>query len=111
MVTGNLLGASRVSGELRSHAIRFRVARDLQQFNEIPRDALLAVVLDLEGPVDAATLAASLGEMQVERVAFGPHVDTERLAAAEAAGWNVMSRGSFDSAVGDLARQWAELAR
>ncbi|MBX3444102.1 MAG: hypothetical protein KF774_16985 [Planctomyces sp.] len=68
--------------------------------------AVIAVLLDLETRgVDPAALLASLPASRPRVVAFGPHVQTQRLEAARAAGCDaVLSRGQVTSSASLLRR-------
>jgi CheY-like chemotaxis protein len=64
-----------------------------------------AVCVDLELPglnlIDLVTTARGCGDAAV--IAYGPHVHTQRLEAAQAAGCDqVLSRGQFDRSLPEL---------
>ena len=108
LLTGNLMGSSRVSGVVREFGLTIRMARGVDDLPEL--DQLRAVLVDLELPLDIAALNQRLAGSPARRVAFGPHVDEARLTAAREAGWDVMTRGQFDQALPDLAADWADAA-
>ena len=60
---------------------------------------------------DIPSLVESLTRLfpQAHKIAFGPHVQTQRLAAAEQAGCQqVLSRGQISSQIDRLMPQWLE---
>lgn len=108
MLTSNLLGSSRVSGVVRGHELVFQAARRVEQVAEHCLDELRVVLVDLDLPIDLEQLMSELPKDRAVRlIAYGPHVDTEKLRAAAACGWQVLTRGQFDATLPQLAAAWA----
>ena len=107
--THDLMISSQTSSVARANGCDLRVVRGLEQVREQANEGELTLaILDLESPgIDVPAVVAALRSAAVPPriVAFGPHVWTERLQAAEASGCDeVHSRGQF---VGQLAQLFA----
>lgn len=107
LLSADLMVVSRVEGAVRGGGA-VKVAADSMAAVDACRatDASLVIVdLGVRG-IDVAGLVGqfdSLGELRPRVVAFGPHVHAALLAAAEAAGCDVvMSRGEFFARVGEI---------
>ena len=111
LLCDDLMFASRISGEARGQSLSVKSARSLDQLLALARqDAPSCVLLDLAFPgLDLPNLFRQLGDAcsQLPRVvAYGSHVDAERLQAARAAGCDpVLPRSKF---VEDLPRSLAQ---
>jgi CheY-like chemotaxis protein len=111
LLSGDLVTQSRVEAAAARSGVAVRTVSDaaalVSKFEELPAEM---VIVDLAMPaVDLAAMVGTLKsrrESQLTILAFGPHVQEARLAAAEAAGCDeVLSRGQF------FARLDAVLAR
>lgn len=98
LLSDDLIFTSRVTATARAHGLTVVAAKTA--------DALLAkaaavppggVILDLHNPtLDVAAVLAALKPLGVRVVAYGSHVDAERLKAARQAGCDlVMPRSQF----------------
>jgi CheY-like chemotaxis protein len=112
-LTTDLVFPSRVAGVAQRLGARMETAAT--------PDALMAklagepsppwvVLLDLNSPgIDPAAIVPRLMELPAPPqsiIAFGPHVHEEKLAAAQAAGCNlVLTRGQFDAQMQSLLTQ------
>lgn len=105
LISRNLFGTSRISGVVRGYDLGINVVRDVEQLADVVSDQLLVVLVDLDEPIDLVGVSAQLGD-DVERIAYGPHVDSEKLQAAADAGWQVLTRGQFDAELPTLAKNW-----
>ena len=105
LFSGNLMGSARVSGVVRGLGMSIRVVREVSGSGEQPLTAR-AVLVDLDLTLDLSELDTEV-ESAAHRIAFGPHVDEDKLNAARAAGWEVLTRGQFDAMLPELARRWA----
>ena len=106
LISRNLFGTSRVSGVVRGNDLEINVVRDRDQLTEVAGDRLIVVLVDLDEPIDLAGVSDQLGDT-VEKIAYGPHVDIEKLQAAASAGCQVLTRGQFDTDLPTLAKQWS----
>lgn len=106
LLSGNLMGVSRVAGVVRGCGMTFQGSRSVDHAASLDLSELIVVLVDLDLPIDLEQLAARMPDT-AQRIAFGPHVDTEKLAAAAASGWEVLSNGQFHSLLPELARRWA----
>ncbi len=102
LLTNDLMFQSRVSGSVHTANKTFMVDRSVSKLVERSEDpnSVELVLIDLAfGDVELSaaipTFKSSFPNARV--LAFGPHVDVERLAQAESAGADqVMTRGQFD---------------
>lgn len=86
---------------------------DSDKLTGLAADEVAAWVIDLNCvPVDSIPVVVSALTArfpQARRVAFGPHVQAQRLSAAENAGCQqVVSRGQLSSQIDRLMREWLE---
>lgn len=116
LISPDLLSTSRIAGLARPVPARVETLRDL---DDEPREGPFdLVLLDLQSfPGDAAVIVARVAKL-IERqagaagrvaklVAFGPHVQKERLADAQAAGADaVVSRGELLGSFPGLVKRW-----
>jgi len=106
LLASDLMLSSTVSGFAASAGLKFcsaLTADEVAAFVAAADNVLLLV--DLGAPnLDVGELANSVSEAVLQTaVAYGPHVHTERLAAAQQAGFGqVMSRGQFSAQVGRM---------
>jgi hypothetical protein len=114
LVSGDLMGASRIEGAARFARIDFRMlsnADSAVEFCAATRVPLVMIDLTLAG-LDLESLVSRLKNLPnggPTIVAYGPHVHEAKLAAAQAAGCDaVMSRGQFLSNVDAILTQHAE---
>ncbi len=101
LLCDDLMFASRITGEARAQGLTVKPARSLEQLLVLARqEAPSCVLLDLAFPgLDLPDLFRQLAEAcpSLPRVvAYGSHVDTQRLQAARAAGCDpVLPRSKF----------------
>lgn len=107
LFTNDLMFQSRISQAVRADGNQLLVARSLDPLKERLGDQPLhSAILDLS--FRSLDLAATVGALKAAyptmvTIAYGPHVDTDALQAARAAGVDhVLTRGQFDR---DMA-QW-----
>jgi DNA-binding response OmpR family regulator len=101
LVSNDLMVVSRVQGAAAKAGSTIYVASNVAAAQDfLSREASDVVIADLAAPL--AELEAFVAELKSEPdnapriLAFGPHVHEDRLAAARAAGCDVvMSRGQF----------------
>lgn len=116
LVSPDLLATSRIAALARPLPARVETLRNLD--DQPPAGPFDLVLLDLQGiPGDAAVIVAQVARL-VERqqgatdrgakiVAFGPHVQRDRLADAQAAGADAaVSRGELLGSFPGLVRRW-----
>lgn len=82
------------------------------QIDEFDQGSIACCLIDLSS-VEAENIAATVERLrelagnQARLAAFGPHVQTSRLAAAAEAGCNpVLSRGQFNAKLTDYLVEW-----
>lgn len=94
LLCDDLLFASKVTATARAHGLAVAVVREAAKLAVGP--GTRAVLLDLHNPtLDLAAVAGWVGA-GVRVIAFGSHVDVDRLRAARAAGCTrVMPRSQF----------------
>ncbi len=104
-LAADLIWATKIKGTAEALGIAARPVRSLEMLEARLADSpVAAIVLDLDKPEEALAFIgrlrsekASAAERQIRVLAWGPHVATELLAAAKAAGADVvMTRGAFD---------------
>lgn len=112
LLCDDLMFASRITGEARALNLTVKPARSLEQFFNLARqEAPSCVLLDLAFPgLDLSELFRRLGEAWPSMprvVAYGSHVDTERLKAARAAGCDpVLPRSKFVEELPQALPRW-----
>jgi DNA-binding NarL/FixJ family response regulator len=102
LLTNDLMFQSKVSGAVRSAGKPFLVERDISRLAEraAPAEEVEMILIDLS--YNAIQLSTAVPQLrshfpQTQLIAFGPHVDVDRLAEAEESGVDVvMTRGQFD---------------
>jgi len=115
LVSPDLLATSRIADLARPLAARVETLRSLG--GEPPAGPFDLVLLDLQAlPGDAAVLVRQAAQIALDAgpdgraarlVAFGPHVQKERLADAVAAGADAaVSRGELLGSFAGLVRRW-----
>jgi DNA-binding NarL/FixJ family response regulator len=95
-----LIFTSRIVGTARGSGLNLLAARSAEGLVELARRSLpRCAIVDLDNPgLDLPALLHSLKEIapRIRVVAYGPHVDAERLRAARAAGCDlVLPRSKF----------------
>jgi hypothetical protein len=103
----DLIWGSRIKATAQAAGVEARPVRDLGMLEARLADSpVRGLVVDLEAPAALQLIGRVRGEggrADVRVVAFGPHVDVERLAAARAAGAErVMVRGAFDRGLAEI---------
>jgi hypothetical protein len=108
LVSGNLMNAGRITGVARQLGLKPQVVQSLEKFDEQLLSTVKLVMLDLDHAISPRQLAEHLREQQaeVDLLAFGPHVDVERLEAAREAGWTVYSHGQLHSELPRLLQRY-----
>jgi hypothetical protein len=110
-LAADLIWATKIKGTAEALGIAARPVRSLEMLEARLADSpVAAVVLDLDKPEEALAFIgrlrgekASAGERQIKVLAWGPHVATDLLAAAKAAGADmVMTRGAFDHKLSEI---------
>jgi DNA-binding response OmpR family regulator len=113
LLTADLLQSSQVAGAARLANARLRVFSSADALcaalseAALPEEGARLVIVDLALPgLDIRALVERLQTLAAGKprmLAFGPHVHTERLAAAREAGCDqVISRGQFHSQMDEL---------
>lgn len=109
----DLMFGSKISGAATSLGLAstgFRSVDRLKALIAEHGDAIEVIVVDLDcgDSAVAAIREARASSPDARCVAYGPHVDTERLDAARDAGaTDVMTRGAFASGIMDVLRRRA----
>jgi CheY-like chemotaxis protein len=103
----DLMVISQVSGAAAQQGSTLRaISSAADAVKACTADSPELVIVDLGTPsVDVGTLVDQLKSSNASMprvVAFGPHVHVEKLAAARAAGCDVMSRGQFLTQIGSV---------
>lgn len=112
LLCDDLMFASRITGEARSLGLTVKPARSLEQLFDLARgEPPSCVLLDLAFPgLDLSELFRRLTEAcpsPPRVVAYGSHVDTERLQAARAAGCDpVLPRSKFVTELPQALPRW-----
>jgi DNA-binding response OmpR family regulator len=113
LLTGDLMGASRVEGAARQAGVELRMATNADAALDCCSvEDVALVVIDLStSSLDVSALVARLkgrtGHVPAI-VAYGPHVHEETLISARAAGCDeVFSRGQFLSQGGAIIARYA----
>lgn len=105
MLSGDLMFSSRVKSAAERAGWSFRIGGSLP---EEGADAIRFVVLDLS--TRSGLTSAIVGQCaercpQAKLIAYGPHVQVDRLQAAREAGiQTVMTNGQFDAALPEIFR-------
>jgi DNA-binding NtrC family response regulator len=101
LVSGDLMGASRIEGAARLAGAQFRMVGNVEDAVEIcAMQSLKLVLIDLTtAGLDVAALVERIRSRSKSApaiIAYGPHVHEKLLEAAKAAGCDrVLSRGQF----------------
>ena len=105
-LTHDLLFSSRVSGAARQAGVTVAVVGSLEQLREKLDASTVAILVDLENRATDPTTIVTLSQGSTpspKTIAYGPHVKTELLDGARAAGFDVvLSRGEFDKQIRTL---------
>lgn len=105
LLSTDLMVISRTDGFARAAGHRFLHQATLDDLSELVSERSVRILLDLGlRDISLSTLQQTFSaEVLDQSVAFGPHVHTELLQAAEQAGFGrVVSRGQFMSQLGLL---------
>lgn len=99
-LTADLMFSSRVLAAAQAAGVALKIVPVASDFARHLTDECRLVLVDLTMPGlalgDVVTTARSAAPT-ARIVAFGPHVDEEALAAARAAGCDVLTRGQFNA--------------
>lgn len=105
-LTKDLLFSSRVTSAAKQAGFDISVVNNLDQLQDRLSAAPAALVVDLEhGAAEPQAILNLLPGISPRpyTIAYGPHVKESLLAAAQAAGFDlVLSRGQFDKQIGQL---------
>ena len=112
LLASDLMLSSSVSGFAASAGAKFRSAASASELGDTGLNGdshLLLIDLGLAG-LDVSSLTTLVGpDVLKTAVAYGPHVHTAKLQAAQEAGiGTVMSRGQFSAQAGQLIAAFAE---
>ena len=96
LLCDDLIFSSKITATAQAHGLRVTVARTLEAFEACLAEQPTAVILELDhSPFDVAALIAKMSP-RPRIIAYGSHVNVERLKAARAAGCDaVMPRSQF----------------
>lgn len=107
-LTRDLFFASKVTGTAQALGLRIELEREPEKVPpRIAAEGFRLLIVDLEvSPIDLAALVSRIEPRESLRIiAFGPHVNAERLAAARAAGCDdVMPRSRFSAELPQILR-------
>jgi hypothetical protein len=111
-MASDLIWATRIRGTADALGIAARPVRDLAMLEARLADSpVRGLIVDLEAGPTAIDLIARVRVLQGEKAArmrvcaFAPHVETQTMAAAQAAGADeVLPRGSFDRRLPEILR-------
>lgn len=98
--TRDLMFPSRAQQAARQGGVTLQVVGSPQQCIDAVDDETHRVVVDLGSTTEPLTdLAAALlaKKPELDLIAYGPHVQTDRLAAAKSAGFRTLSNGQVHS--------------
>ena len=111
VLSDDLIDASRVIGDGRAAGVSVLQCRDTTALQRCSERKPTLVVLDLHNPgLDIATLVPTLKTQGIKVIAFGSHVDVERLKAARKAGCDeVLPRSAFFDGLQAKMAKWVEL--
>jgi CheY-like chemotaxis protein len=110
LLTGDLIFATKVTGTASALGLEVAVARTAEALADLCHERRPGVILlDLGSPVleseaAIADIRQAVGDVPV--MAYGPHVQRERLAAAAKAGYEVMPRSKFAAELPDILRRF-----
>jgi CheY-like chemotaxis protein len=112
-LTTDLLFSSRVAGAAARAGLKLRTAASCATLLDLTGAAeyIPIVLLDLNSPgvepADVVPALRALSNPPRAIIAYGPHVQEDRLAAAKAAGCDaVLTRGQFNASMDDVLRKW-----
>jgi hypothetical protein len=112
-LSGDLLFGSRLQSAAQQQGIELLLARSLDAFSvqhgTVPIELVIVDLANWGGPVDS--IAASIRDhlsRSTPIVAFGPHVEPDRLSRALASGCDeVMTRGEFHRRIPEVLAKYA----
>lgn len=105
LITRDLLFHSKVTGTGMAVGVPVSSCQTLDDLHTLLREPkCVAVMLDLSSPLTPDQVRAALPHNRmITTIAFGPHVDTNALAAATAAGFDrVLPRSQFSAQLPSL---------
>jgi hypothetical protein len=113
LLTKDLFFVPRVRSAAAPHNVEVAVVLSTasEKFIALPTDAVTACITDLSS-VSVEVIAEVVETLrqrfpQAKLIAFGPHVQEQRLAAAQAAGCHqVLTRGQLDKQIDRLIIEW-----
>jgi hypothetical protein len=113
LLTKDLFFVPRVRSAAAPHNVEVAVvlSTDSEKFTALPPEAITACITDLSSVSldDIGGVVETLrGRFpQAKLIAFGPHVQEQRLHAAQAAGYHqVLTRGQLDKQIDRLITGW-----
>lgn len=107
LVTRDLFFGSKVSGTAQALGLSIASCAALERLRELLQDAAVTgIILDLSSDISPADVTAAIPDgRSLPRLAFGPHVETDRLESARAAGFEqVLPRSRFSAELPQLLR-------
>ncbi|OYW16947.1 MAG: hypothetical protein B7Z55_13510 [Planctomycetales bacterium 12-60-4] len=113
LVTRDLFFGSKVTGTAQALGLQATTCASLERLRELLAPSTVAgIILDLGSEVAPADVATLIPEgSAISLLAFGAHVDIQRLEAARAAGFHqVMPRSKFSGELPQLLRGLAQAA-
>lgn len=105
LISGDLMFTSKVTGTARALGRSAQVCLDAQKAAELAGTDTHWVLVDLGGRITPSEMAALRQDLPASTrlLAFGSHVDVERLGAARAAGCDpVLARSEFTARLAEL---------
>ncbi|EAQ77040.1 hypothetical protein [Blastopirellula marina] len=99
-LTRDLMFPSRAQQAARTGGVTLQVVGSPEQCTEAIDDETERVVVDLSStgaPLADLAVALKAKKPELELIAYGPHVQSDRLAAAKAAGFRTMTNGQVHS--------------
>jgi len=105
LLTRDLFFGSKVTSTANSLGLVARLCGSREQLQSLlAENEVNGVILDLSSDIPPADVKGLLPtDSRIRCIAFGPHVDTEKLAAAQAAGFDeVLPRSRFSAELPQL---------
>lgn len=111
LLTRDLMFLSKVTGTAAQLGVRIESTGAVDQLLARAASSVRVVIVDLGvNDVDLRSLIAGLPAQRPVTIAFGAHVDVDRLAMAQAAGFDlVLPRSKFSATLPDLLREVLKL--
>lgn len=107
LITRDLFFGSKVSGTAQALGLSVTTCAALDRLRELLQDvAVSGIILDLSSDIPPADITTAIPDGRpIPRLAFGPHVENQRLESARAAGFEqVLPRSRFSAELPQLLR-------